>query len=101
MNVLNRIIQLRMERNWSEYELSQKSGITQSTISTWYRKNTIPSIPSLEKICKAFDITLSEFFIEDNSKSVELTATQLQLIHYSEKLTSSQLEHLLLFLESL
>lgn len=101
MNVLNRILQLRTERNWSEYQLAQKANITQSTISTWYRKNTIPSVPSLEKICNAFDMTLSEFFIEDNAKTAELSAAKCKLLHYSERLTSAQLEQLLRFLESL
>ena len=49
MNVLDRIVELRLERGWTEYQLSQQSGITQSTISAWYRKNTLPSIPSLQK----------------------------------------------------
>ena len=52
MNVLDRIVELRLERGWTEYQLSQQSGITQSTISAWYRKNTLPSIPSLQKICR-------------------------------------------------
>ena len=55
MNVLDRIVELRLERGWTEYQLSQQSGITQSTISAWYRKNTLPSIPSLQKICNAFN----------------------------------------------
>lgn len=101
MNVLDRIVQLRLERNWSEYQLAQESGITQSTISTWYRKNTIPTIPSIEKICNAFNITLSEFFIEDSSKAVELTDTQIRLLRYAERLSSSQLDNLLHLLESL
>lgn len=101
MDVLNRILQLRTERNWSEYQLAQKADITQSTISTWYRKKTIPSISSIEKICDAFDITMSEFFIQDDSETVELTNTQRRLLHYTERLNSAQLEHLVQFLESL
>ena len=54
----------RQERNWTEYQLAEKSGLPQSTISSWYRKNQIPSVQSLEKICSAFNITLSQFFTE-------------------------------------
>ena len=60
MEILDKITQYRLERNWSEYQLAERSGLTQSTISSWYRKNMLPSIPSLEKICDAFGITLSQ-----------------------------------------
>ena len=77
MNVLDKITWLRLERNWSEYQLAEKSGLTQSTISTWYRKNMLPTIPSLIKICDAFGLTLSQFslrmmetlFILQNAKT--------------------------------
>lgn len=59
MDILKRIVDLRTERNWTEYQLAERSGLTQSTISSWYRKNMLPTIPSLSKICDAFGITLS------------------------------------------
>ena len=59
MDILDKITKMRMERHWTEYQLAENSGLTQSTISSWYRKNMLPSIPSLEKICNAFGITLS------------------------------------------
>lgn len=62
MDVLEKISMLRNERQWTEYQLAEKSGLTQSTISSWYRRNLTPSIPSLVKICDAFGITISQFF---------------------------------------
>ena len=62
--VLDRITHYRDQKGWSEYQLATESGLTQSTISSWYRKKLLPSIPSLEKICNAFGITLSQFFAE-------------------------------------
>lgn len=56
MDILTKILKERQKRNWSEYQLAQNSGITQSTISTWYRKNMQPSVSSLEKICAGFGI---------------------------------------------
>lgn len=72
MDILGKIVQYRLERNWSEYQLAEKSGLTQSTISSWYRKNMLPTIPSLSKICDAFGITLSQFFLEDNDNATLL-----------------------------
>lgn len=34
MDILGKIVQYRMERNWSEYQLAERSGLTQSTISS-------------------------------------------------------------------
>ena len=101
MDVLKRIDVLRAERNWTEYQLAQESGLTQSTISTWYRKKMTPTIASLEKLCDAFGITLSEFFLDDGGNTLSLTPPQLRLLTYAAKLNKKQNEALLSFLESL
>ncbi len=89
MTVLDRIMQLRVERKWTEYRLSEESGIAQTTISSWFRKNITPSIPSLENICKAFNITLSEFFAFDN-QPITLTDNQRKLIDSFSRLSIDQ-----------
>lgn len=101
INVLERITELREERHWTEYQLAEESGLTQSTISSWYRKNMLPTIPSLIKICEAFGITLSYFFLEDSNQSIFLTEKQLALLEFSAKLDSKQYNALLHFLETL
>ncbi len=100
MDILERIRNLRLERNWTEYQLAEKSGIPQSTISTWFRKQNLPTIPSLEKICYAFDITLSDFFREE-TKYNNLNENQIKLIRNFYKLNKAQQESLLVFLEQL
>ena len=100
MDVLERIRNLRIDRNWSEYQLAEKSGIPQSTISTWFRKQNLPTISSLEKICYAFDITLSDFFREE-TKNNNLDENQIKLIRNFHKLNKAQQESLLVFLERL
>ena len=54
INVLERITELTEAHHWTEYQLAERSGLTQSTISSWYRKNMQPSLISLDKIAKAF-----------------------------------------------
>ena len=61
IDVLERITQLRQGRNWSEYELSKRSGVAQSTISSLYRNNNLPTLPTLEAISSAFDMPLENF----------------------------------------
>lgn len=101
INVLQRIIELREERHWTEYQLAEKSGLTQSTISSWYRKNMLPTIPSLIKICDAFGISISQFFLEDCSQAVLLNERELSLLKASSKLDSQQYDALLRFLETI
>lgn len=106
MNVLNTITKLRHERKWSEYQLSVQSQLPQSTISSWYRKNMLPSLASLEKICNAFDITMAEFFIIESGKvdsisSSPLDADQRELLQCWRKLDKKQKELLLEFLKTL
>ena len=98
---MEKITVLREERHWTEYQLAEKSGLTQSTISSWYRKNLLPTIPSLMKICDAFEITLSHFFLEDSNQSVVLNDRQLELLKVSSKLDKEQMESLINFLNKI
>ena len=101
MNVLERITELRKERHWTEYQLAEKSGLTQSTISSWYRKDMLPSIPSLTKICDAFGITMSQFFLEDDKQTVLLNDRQRSLLDAASKLDLEQYNALMHFLHTL
>ena len=63
----------------------------QSTISSWYSKRMTPSFASLEKICTAFGITLSQFFADGNSP-VDLTEEQRKMLDEWNTLTTEQKE---------
>lgn len=88
-DILSAISTYREERGWTEYQLAERSGLPQSTISSWYRKNMVPTIPSLEKICTAFDITLSQLFAEEDSP-VSLTDSQRKLLERWSRLSEEQ-----------
>lgn len=88
-DILATIMEYREQRGWTEYQLAERSGLPQSTISSWYRKNMVPTIPSLEKICTAFGITLSQLFAEGNAP-VSLTESQRMLLERWSKLSVDQ-----------
>ena len=88
-DILTAITANREARGWTEYQLAERSGLPQSTISSWYRKNMIPTIPSLEKICHAFGITLSQLFAEGESP-VSLTESQAELLDRWSRLDEKQ-----------
>ena len=88
-DILATISAHREARGWTEYQLAERSGLPQSTISSWYRKNMVPSVPSLEKICIAFGITLSQLFACD-ADTVCLTEDQRQLLDRWSRLNKAQ-----------
>lgn len=100
IDVLERVTYYRNQKGWSEYQLAEKSGLTQSTISSWYRKKMVPSILSLEKICNAVGITLSQFFsTEDDNFS--LTTLERKLLAEANRLTAEQQTALIQFFKTL
>lgn len=103
-DVLKRIEEQRLKRNWTEYTLAKNSGLTQSTISTWYRKDLQPSIASIEKICFAFGISLSEFFESDTIKSKRtciISVQQQKILDLTDQLAPNQRDLLCSFLTSI
>lgn len=69
MDVLKRLKDIMDQRGWTEYKLAKESDLSQSTISNMFARNTLPTIPTLEAICKALKISLSEFFLEDKDST--------------------------------
>jgi len=88
-DVLEEITRLRTKRKWSEYDLAKHSGLSQSTISTWYRKNQTPTIQTLDKVCSGLGITLSQFFAEEDDL-VCLTPQQRELLDNWSALSEAQ-----------
>ena len=89
MDILKHILELRTRRGWTEWKLAEESDLKQSTISSWYSKDQLPKIPSLEKICDAFGITLAQFFCGD-SESVDLTLEQREMLEHWNALSKNQ-----------
>ena len=90
-DILSVITGYREARGWTEYQLAERSGLPQSTISSWYRKSMIPTVPSLAKICDAFGITLSQLFAGEDD-AVVLTASQRKLLERWSCLSPEQQE---------
>ena len=96
MDTKARITELMIRHGWSEYRLAKESGLSQSTISNMFSRNTMPSISTLEVICDAFGLTLAQFFSEG-----ELTDEQRLLFSKWRTLTAEQKELLLKLMDNL
>lgn len=99
-DVLLTITAQRQARGWTEYQLAEQSGLPQSTISSWYRKNMIPTLPSLEKIAGAFGMTLPQLLAEEGDP-ITLTEDQRQLLGCWARLSREQQAALLALLKLL
>lgn len=99
MNTHERLRRLLEDRGWTEYRLSKECGLSQSTVGNIYRRNTTPSIDTLEIICKAFGITLSQFFAETDM--VELTPELKALFDGWLSLTPEQKSAVLIMIDTM
>ncbi len=93
MDVHQKLWQILKERGWSEYRLAKECGLSQSTLANIFKRNTSPSIPTLETICHGFGITLSQFFAEGDM--VEMTPELKALFEGWRPLTPRQKEAVL------
>mgnify|MGYP005785313913 FL=1 len=64
MNTITRVYELLDDRALSLTELAEMSGVAYSTIKMAESRNTQLSVDTIERICNALGITLSEFFAE-------------------------------------
>lgn len=88
-DVLNRIDFFLKYKHWTLYKLAKVSGLPYSSLNNIFNRRTCPTLPTLEKICKGFNITLSEFFDYDNNpvKSEDLTDCEQELLYSYQSLS--------------
>ena len=99
-DVMARIKELCDARSWSVYRLAKESNINHAALNTMMRRTSIPSIPSLEKICKGFGITLAQFFSLDD-KTASFTEQQKECLTRWDRLDSHSQELALAYMDGL
>ena len=88
MDTHERLRQLLNERGWTEYRLAKNCCLSESTIANIYRRNTVPSLATLEAICNGFGITMAQFFAE--GEMVEISPELKELLENWVNLTPEQ-----------
>ena len=100
MDILARIRKLQDERGWSNYRLAKEADISENSLNNLFRRSNLPTIPTLEAICKGFGITLSQFFAQ-GGEPVELSDAQRDMLMAWDALTEEQKASLLEFLKKI
>lgn len=78
MTILERIDELRCERDWSVNYLAMEAMLTQSTVNNLYARNAEPKLSTLRAICNAFGITLSEFFSYETEEDLSSADSEIK-----------------------
>ncbi len=99
VDVKQRITELMQCHGWSEYRLAKESGLSISTISNMFNRNTLPSISTSQVICDSFGISLAQFFSEGTE--VELSKDQQELFSKWCFLTAEQKELILQLIDNM
>jgi len=97
-DVIRRIQELCNERNLSVYKLAQLSDIPKNTLTNMIADDRIPTVPTIEKICRGLNITMAQFFTSSDIYP-EFTDEQKKLLLVWETLTPGNQELALKYLE--
>ena len=95
-----RIIELCEKHKISRYRLSQLTGMSQTALGKIVSKESIPTIPTIEKICDAFGITLAQFFAGEGRRP-DLSKEQREIIETWDELGRDERRILIQFVRSL
>ena len=96
--ISQRITQLCKEREWSYYRLAKEAGFQQATLFPILHERNMPNLYTLNDICKAFNITLSDFFHCDLFDTVNNSDNYIQLW---EQLNNEEKEKVLIYINGL
>ncbi len=102
-DVQHRISELLDERGWSPTHLAKVVGVPTSTITDIFKRDSYPTLPLIEKIADAFDITVGEFFSFDIPPSPEmpLTPMETRIMAYVKKLNAHNQERVIDFMDGI
>lgn len=92
MDIQKRIDDLMKQKEMSYYRLAQVSSLSQSTLNNMKTRGSLPSLYTLEQICRGLQISLSQFFIDDTETCLCLNRLQVEFMKHFSLLTREQQE---------
>lgn len=109
MIISERIFKVLSEKEMSQKEFSDRTGIACSTISDWKRKKTNPSADKIIDICSVLDVTPEQlltgkgidYVVENEALSDGLTLIERQLVSDYKGMKYEQQKRLLEYIKAL
>lgn len=78
MNIGNTIRGYRLQKGMSQGDIEKRTGLLRCYLSRVENGHTVPSLETLQKIARALDLQLAEFFAE------EIVSKEMSSLHLDE-----------------
>ena len=95
-----RVKELCSKHKVSKYRLAQLTDMSQTALGNIIKQESIPTIPTLERICDAFGISLAQFFAGDGMRP-DLTDEQEEILETWDNLSADERRILVNFVRAL
>lgn len=95
-----RVKELCSKHKVSKYRLAQLTDMSQTALANIMNKKSIPTVPTLERICDAFGISIAQFFAGDGMRP-DLTDEQEELLEIWDDLSADERRILMNFVRTL
>lgn len=97
VNVNKRLRYILEKFGWTRYRLAKESGLPEATLTNIFHRGSVPTIDTLEKICETMNISLADFFADD--EMVEMTPELKTLYENWLYLSPEKRKHILQTME--
>lgn len=78
LNIGNTIRSYRLQKGMSQGDIEKRTGLLRCYLSRVENGHTVPSLETLQKIARALDLQLAEFFAE------EIVSKEMSSLHLNE-----------------
>lgn len=94
MDLIEKIDQLRIEKDWTLAQLAKQIGVSETTVYAWFdSRHYKPSRKTIEEICRVFGLSLAEFYSDIDTK--QLAAQEIVLLELFRKVPPEEREKVL------
>lgn len=90
MDIGNRLTQLRKEKGLTTNKLANMAGVSQSHLREIELGKRNPTVEILSYFCDALDISLSNFFKEDNADISPVLLTAIEKLNIEQQKSLSE-----------
>lgn len=88
MDVIGKLRQMIDERGWSTYRFAKACGLPEATIGNIFRRDTVPTIGTLEIMCQGLGMSLAQFFSDGDT--IDLTPDLKEIVNLWLSMTPQQ-----------
>lgn len=77
---------LRKSRKLTQKQLADELGMSKQTISNWENSNILPSIETLIRLCKFFNVSTDYILGLDNKNYIDVSDLSLETISHLQQI---------------